>query len=1090
MVSIYRRPAVLKGIRRDAHAVIEASAGTGKTYLIEHLIADLLLFTPCTIDQILVVTFTEKATAELRGRVRKLLENILRGGEGAALATDPHDEEMPLTEEHVGKLYAALCSFESAPIFTIHAFCQRVLTDYAFQSGTRFNPEVVDGKRAFHRAFRAELRRRAAEPSVGELLEKWLAEGSVDKLENLLFQAHRRRYLETPAPAPKTAGGCGSAGAQAAVFVEPGLEARLIDQLLIGVTERLDAVKREQGAIDYDDMLDWTWRALEGTGGNAMLSALRERFRYGLVDEFQDTDDLQWRIVRRLFVESGGRNLLYVVGDPKQAIYSFRGADVHTYLAAREELDRAGTSFLPLVKNFRSTTGLIEACNLVFDQAAPAPLFTGEIKYDHPVRCGRPDRRALGADGRLIVPVTLMRYEPPDGRRGSAAEARTAMGRHIAATLRRLLGEEPQIRIEEQNKEPRPIRASDIFVLTRTRNESKEIGKYLREAGVPFAFYKLDGLFQTGEAYHVLDVLRAVEQPHVRSRRLKAWASPFFGVPFRDLSLLGEVPSTHSLNERLDEWRALAEEEQFAELFDRLLHESGLVERELFLSDSERELTNYLHIFELLLQAAVSRRLSLSEIIALLEDYIAERASPPGMEGNVQRLESERAAVQVMTVHMAKGLETDVVVLYGGTHRSRNGQDFAVYHEGDERRFALGKDAIKAVNGRLLGEEREENERLLYVALTRARAKLYLPLFPKGSMSTRLNGYYTALNDRLNDIASVLNAGKPSPAHRPELFQFESVRDDTDEGGPVTSRSARPLSEWEPPETLLAEPMEPAFASLRRAHAPLVLRSYTSLKKSEGVAECDVAPDAFKGDLEIAAEGADLLGGREVGLFLHEVIERLDFGFFGLSPDLTEWKKKDEIKHLFHDAMRRRNVRDPRWFDRGCEAVFNTLTAPIAIGSGRMIGPLSACRSQREMEFVYPIPESGHPMLANPHDGAWTVRHGYLKGFVDFVLEHQGLVYFADWKSDLLPSYDSRTIKEHVKRNYELQAQIYSVGVIRLLHVTSEAEYERRFGGLLYIFLRGMRPDAGGDGVYFHRPRWAEICRYEAELMKVAPPLS
>ena len=174
--------------------------------------------------------------------------------------------------------------------------------------------------------------------------------------------------------------------------------------------------------------------------------------------------------------------------------------------------------------------------------------------------------------------------------------------------------------------------------------------------------------------------------------------------------------------------------------------------------------------------------------------------------------------------------------------------------------------------------------------------------------------------------------------------------------------------------------------------------------------------------------------------------------------------------------MHRHQIKNP-WFERGTEAVFNTLTAPLAIVGDRIVGPLHRLRSVREMEFVYPIPESSHPLLAAAAQGAWTVERGYLKGFVDFVFEDHGSGLFRrlEERSVAIPT-NRGAIQDHVRNHYRLQARIYSIGVIRLLQIRNRDDYEQRFGGLLYMFLRGM--DGGGRrGVYFHRPPWDEICR-------------
>jgi exodeoxyribonuclease V beta subunit len=737
-----------------------------------------------------------------------------------------------------------------------------------------------------------------------------------------------------------------------------------------------------------------------------------------------------------------------------------------------------------LLDNYRSTGALIDACNQIFDQKAPEPLFNGEIAYDAPVRCGRPDRRALDAKGKPVIPVVVMRYKRADGEKASAAEARAAIGRELAVQLRALLNDDAHaLTIQEDGAAPRKVKAADVYVLTRTRAESAEIGEYLREAGVPFAFYKQDGLFQTAEAGYILDVLRAVSEPHIRSNRLKAWVSPFFAQPLRELALMEEVPPANPLNERLYEWKGLAERGRFAKLFDGLLHQSGLAYRELLLAASERRLTNYLHIFEILLAQALARRLALPEIIALLEDYIAERALPEVEEGNTQRVESQQDAVSVITVHMSKGLEADVVALFGGMGRPPDWRNLvAVYHgEGLDRRFAIGQTAKESNRDELKREERDENHRLLYVALTRARARLYLPLLPENSPKKDPDGYYSALNQRLRKIVS-----EPRGSKATQLFTVQDVPEPLFEAAGTDQLRGR-LAQWIPPAALMKEDGGEAaseFAKLRRGHAPLAMRSYTSLRGGEEEERWDIPAEEFKSDIDLPGDEQDLPGGREVGIFLHEVLERAAMESIVESPTLEAWRQRDDVKGLVRAAMRRHQIKEP-WFERGTQAVFNALSAKLAIGGGRTVGPIYQLANVRELEFVYPIPEASHPLLAALGDGSWTVERGYLKGFVDIVLEDNDRVYFADWKSDQLASYEADALKQHVQLHYLAQARIYSIGVIRLLQIRNQDDYEQRFGGLLYIFLRGM-DGSGRRGVYFARPAWSEVCDYESYLMKTA----
>ena len=1165
--AFYYRPAVIQEIRDGYHPVIEAGAGTGKTFAIEHLVLDLLLSGECEIDQILVMTFTEKATVELRVRIRQALENLLVG----APVEDPGGAERIVIDQSMRKsIEQAFHGFDRAQISTIHGFCHRVLTDFPFQAGTPLDLKVTDSRGAFHRAFRAELRENLAlREATRKLLQDWLMGTGPDELkgktagdlETLLWDAHRRRYLESSDFGSRQEAAAGLikkfdgrllrqayqgsglnekylTGALAAIegleklikqarrhgeqllellahfeckpLTDPArrtgkfknvslssavlevvqqLKAadtaakswhwKLVDLFLPPIAERLQRDKREQGLIDYDDMLGWVSRALSGERGPALAAALRERFRVALVDEFQDTDDLQWRIFRSLFVGSAS-NRLYVVGDPKQAIYAFRGADVFTYLAARRELTGT-TAPVQLSHNYRSTKDLIEACNHIFDQTVPEPIFKGEILYDNPARCGRPRRKALDSKGNPITPVVLMRYQTAKGK-ASFAEVRTAIGRHLAAQLRGILKrDKDRIRIQDKGEaSQRTVGAKDIFVLTRTRQESAEIGDYLREAGVPFAFYKQEGLFQTSEAGYVLDVLRAVAEPQIRSNRLKAWVSPFFAIPLRELALIDEVAPSHPMNEQLYQWKGIAERGQFAELFERLLHDSGLTARELFLEGSERQITNYQHIFELLLTAALARRLDLAEIIRLLEDYITERATPDVEEPNIQRLESEHDAVSVITVHMSKGLEADVVALFGGFGRINDLSGVVVYHDQGERRFAIGKVAKEFVKDKLKEEQEAENSRLLYVGLTRAAARLYLPLLPEKSTKIDPSGYYAAMNRRLLAIEPEADRKQWS-----NIFTVQKVAPPAQTG--VQEGTSKKVKHWTPPVQSDPKdlPSEGSFWELRRGHAALMMRSYTSLRGSQEEPRWDIPAEEFKRDLDQLDEERDepdLPGGREAGIFLHEVIEKLPMDSFAQSPDHRGWRQREDIGAIVRAAMRRHQVKEP-WFERGIQMVFNALTAPIVVG-GRVVGPLHQCPSVREMEFVYPIPEASHPLLATSGQGEWTVRRGYMKGFVDFVFERDGLVYFADWKSDQLPAYEGAAIDAHVMKHYAIQARIYSIGIVRLLQIRTRDDYERRFGGLLYIFLRGL--DGGGErGIYFHRPPWSEICDYESALMRL-----
>jgi exodeoxyribonuclease V beta subunit len=1163
----YRRPPIIDEIPLDAHSVIEASAGTGKTFTIEHLVLRIVLEDRARLEEILVVTFTEKATADLRHRVRSRIDKVLSGC-GAENKAD--GSEIAVSEEQRARLENALFSFERAPIHTIHSFCQRTLSELAFLAGAPFAVEIVDAREAFHGAFRAELREGLArEQDWKPMLEAWLADHSAEALEELLFEAHRLRYpaeVEAPRNAAVIGALIGNFDADglraeyskvaihknsqekahvaidaveqairqgkgnpavvrialhAAEFeklIDPTLRkggenflaelpercrrflesaraaqaaiplgVTIADAMLPAVERRLESQKRERGTMDYDDMLRWLAGALDGPQGEPIAAELRRRYRYALIDEFQDTDDLQWSIFKRVFVDQAGSNVC-VIGDPKQAIYSFRGADVFSYLRARKELCDGGSRPLDLLRNYRSTRPMLDALNVVFDQAASDAILTPEIPFNANVTCGKPRLEALDAQGRAVTPITLLEYEPlRPGAADSARVIRARLGRQIAAILRRLLREKDgQITIVDPDNRERPkriVQPRDVYILTRTNTEAAEIGGYLREAGVPYAFYKRDGLFQTPEAHDVLDVLRAIEDPLDRSRRLKAWNSPFFAVPYQRLAGLDGLSPEHQLNARLFEWNELAGRERFAELFDSLTARSGLAYRELLFSNSERELTNYQHILEILLEQTLARRLSLAEIIELLAGYVAKRAAPPGENSNVERLESERAAVQIMTVHMSKGLEADVVILFGGFGGSRDTNVAAAYHDPKtrERRVALGPDAKTRAKQQISKEREDEDRRLAYVALTRARAKLFVPVIPEKSAKQRSLGYYRFINARLHSAADQ-DVKRPAPKRL-----LEPVKIARSAAGARNEGLGKALASFDPPPELLTidTALDDALRELGGRRRALDVFSYTALDRIAAAASAIDFED-FKTDpaSESAAPPEDdqLRGGRDVGLFLHESIERTDLKRLTEASDRAEWSARPEVREVVENAMRRHQVTDSLWLEKGLEIVFNALRSPIAAG-GATIENLASCETSREMEFVCPIPAPGHRMLSESNGGGWRIERGVLVGFVDLVFRHSGKTYFADWKSDRLAIYDPNAVRRHVEINYPLQAKIYTLGVVRLLGIRDEAAYGNRFGGLLYIFLRGIAPDGGGTrGIYFHRPRWDEVVRYEREL--------
>ena len=1182
------RPPILDRIPIGRHAVVEASAGTGKTYTLEHLVVEHLI-RGASLDEILVVTFTEKATREMRARVRTTLGRIVNptaapvsqapegdGQAGAGASAQPRAQRdadgvgAPMDSLHWGRgvhqlpsetywsidgatrarLEAAYLGFERAPISTIHGFCQRVLADHAFRSHRPFTHELVEPRRAFGRAFRDELRVLLSSDSTDRaMLLRMLDELPADALEAALYpwfvergevrpswdeerfsialeglvgieskEADVMRAVPRADVATRLVGQLAALGRlakrhaghavlpallavdawsnaevvqgrrartwvperlavlpalheqlQGLLDVAPPLFGVLAHRLLPRVRVRLDAQKAERGQVDFDDMLSLVAKALEAPEGAPLVDALRRQYRHALVDEFQDTDEVQWSIFRQLFVAPGATGTLTVIGDPKQAIYGFRNADVHTYNAVKDLLAPEGA--VPLVDCYRATDRLITAYNRIFAE----DFFEGDVAYDQPVRCGDPTKRLTGREGNDAAAIHL--WQVLDQRKPTVRQVRAAIGARIAVEARALV--EDQKVLWHAEGQARPLRYRDLHVLVRNAHEADSIAEVLRVAGIPHAFFKQEGLFQTSEAHDLLAMLRALADPLDRAARSRAWLTAFFEVPLEDLHACRSIDALHPLALTLQRWQRRAERHD-PSLLRSLLDESGLVRRLLHRPGGARALTNYEHLVEILLEESGGHR-GVRDLVALLEAFIDGRAEPV-RGGSVQRVESDRDAVQLLTMHKAKGLEAAVVFLAGGFTRGGNTDprhpQVAYREEDGERvREAWLPPLPAEVEARVLREAREEDERLLYVALTRAKGRLYLPYFGAppahhagvlGAVGRQrygpLTGPYRWLDQRLETLVT---AGFVDD----DVVVFEAVAAELVPERPLPSAPATPLPAARPTVD---------FERVREAHRGFQLTSYSRMKAGRALPTelADVRPEEFEIDLEGLEEEVDaaraLPGGASMGIFLHEVLEHLDRGVLRSATRFEAWEAS--VARRASQSARRHGV-DESHLPDALRLIYDALRAPQEVGSLSLPEGLCAIDTAiAELELLYPIPEPEHPPLGTR--GTHRIGRGLIRGILDLVFERDGLTYFLDWKSDRVVD-DPSALQEYVRASYGLQAKLYTLGVVRMLGVGDEAAYEAQFGGLLYCFLRVMTPHRG---MIFERPTWDEVLAWDAEL--------
>ena len=524
---------------------------------------------------------------------------------------------------------------------------------------------------------------------------------------------------------------------------------------------------------------------------------------------------------------------------------------------------------------------------------------------------------------------------------------------------------------------------------------------------------------------------------------------------------LCELRESHPHISRVRDWNELAGKRQFEKLFTRILDESGIIRRELFMKDDERALTNYLHIFEILLEDAHTIGRDLVDLVAALASYIRQTSRPLGEDGNVQRLESDRSAVQIMTIHKSKGLESAVVFLFGGFSRFR-GSGIHEYHELQQRVLYIGEnDAAK----QKAEEDRSwEEQRLYYLALTRAKARLYLPLVPARLSGRKWDGSYWRLNEQLHAVASDLEESKHGQFF--ELVPFHADLAKSPETDP--NRRDADLAGWQPDEALFRVPYKSwEFSEHRRKHAGYIVSSYSRMKRTSTSDLDPLERDEFhrepgQANKASASQAADELpGGTATGTMLHEVLETIPFNSVALAPSLEDWLGLKPVKDAFDRAIARSGIwPTARQRRHAEEMIYRALTMTISLGPAHSISGLHCCRDViREMEFLLPFPEVTHPPLSDPRPGKLIIERGFIKGFVDLVVQCDSRVYFADWKSDVLPSYGAETISEHIDVHYDIQLKLYSLALVRALRVRSESAYEKSFGGLFYVFLRALGCD-------------------------------
>ncbi len=1196
--------------------LIEASAGTGKTYTVAALYVRLVLghggeqgfHRPLMPPEILVMTFTDAATKELRARVRARLTETARVLLGE---TQAHNDDFlmqihnayaePIARaEAAQRLKTAAEWMDEAAIFTIHGFCYRLLRQHAFESGSLFDTEITpsasdDEYQAacdYWRQFIVPFSREAAlgllgekvtspeallnmakpamghgqatispaehtaeyEQQVAELqrleaaarealavefeevklwfeaavTEKWVSgksynakslpqrfdalkafmagksclqdKGLAKELDFLAYPGIRfNKSKESHFPGFKSA----QLLAQVVEAYGQGIKLPLEPLLQHAgqwIGKRVEQLRQQNATLSFDDMIVRMQVALsQGERGERLAAAIRQQFPVAMVDEFQDTDILQYSIFNSIYRHPDVPNDSvgwFMVGDPKQAIYSFRNADIYTYLAAREKADAKYT----LPKNFRSATKMVAATNQLFQMGNEQNPEQGVFMHQHiPFE----KVQAQGRSEQLLVAgeevAGLYSWQPDAYEKtlsGGVYTQQQAM--HTANEIARLLNasEAGQAGFAKGD-EFTPLRPRDVAVLVRNRNEADTIRRALAKKQVASVFFsEKSSVFETQEAQDLQLILDACAHPEDSRKVRSALACQSLAQPLSELMALfvEEDDSGNALVqeqkwdqtlERFQRYRELWQQRGVLVMFHALLQEYQVPQR-LAKAQNERALVNLRHLAELA-QRAAAQLDGEQAVLRWLNDAIHNAES----EGENQlRLESDADRVQVITIHKSKGLEFPLVFLpficaYRETSAGKSGR--YVVDGQPQHALVLTKETASLADQERLAEDM----RLLYVAITRAGHACWLGLAPVVSGNAKENKVQLSAMGRL----LFGEAGVATAQFVEQLIErtqaFLTLMPLPEDAAPYAPQTA---------DVTLQPPLRSSFTA---ENPGWWIGNYSALKTARPYVPAQ-ASSLDDESHELEPTQGELEGihafprGPEPGNFLHYLLEQA--AETGFSNQLA----------ALQNAPERQIERLQRWLQNyGWEAHTDALyqqwqawlSTPLLLGEGAQV-PLAQVQTHlAEMEFWFPSQAvtaaeldallASNVMPEQPLGGERppfleNQLYGMFKGYIDLVFEHQGRFYVLDYKSNWLGPDASAYTREAMetailKYRYEAQYSFYLLALHKLLKARLGENYdpEQHLGGAVYVFLRGTEnPDT--HGCYFHRPEQALIEKLDA----------
>lgn len=1172
---------------------IVASAGTGKTYTLERVVLKLLLAKPheliqpgrrMSIDELVLVTFTDKAAGELKERIRlKIEDEILR------LRNEFKETSSTDTLEDILHLEENLNKVDQSNISTIHGFCLKVLKTFAFESKSNFGLDLIRDDLGI----RSELRRFLRQDSFNDCgkyqdklwkeLTQYLVkdedkflklaklflsgnikspEGYEGQIQDLIepmeliqqelkieFQSwydefhplvdsqgvtlqaiadyiesgtdedlaksasqkvlkgihsiqefHQKSdpvdYIRGLAKLPKALFGSvpkplksfkeeitelksafqlRSEGKEAVVTEMKNALKLLVDNdpnspikpyaltyAASQITKRWQKKKSIHGQISFDDMIEMVSEALESPQG-LLKAKLQEVFRYGIIDEFQDTDEKQWGIFKSIFLDSPN-HVIYVVGDRKQSIYKFRGSDLNTFdhaIAMIEAKDMLKAHVL--TDNYRSTPEMIASYNRLFSTHTEKNSFfhkgSTEPFYEE-VGCGFSDKtwpvdnyKSMLHEGSAHFYVHIEAESSPSLYRQYAQS--------VASHLIQL--------IQDSQKSANPIQANQIAVLYQSRARSREIREELERFNLPCAIYKEEGVFQSKAAFEWILLMEALSSRQTLSHEVKkaclTWFLRVKPEVLSDTKNWSKHPSIQKALKELEKWRQLVSQSQWGVLFEAILRQSQVMNFILEHEDDPDRVTADLHqVMEWMINYLASNQGTWRDLILTLRGFYHQTLET-SQDQNYFALKSESEAVQFMTMHSSKGLEFPIVinVLSANDNNSSDGYRVVQMQPGqteiywNSERDLIAPEGVtdsqydQTVKSRFYQERDEERARLYYVAMTRASLFQYIPVFClKGKYNWPYDVFAQAAEDYIpNDRVSPEDYRYQSPLSNKEIFKIPNLTQNREQ----TLRAFKQT---------LKLPFQTSYSDLAHGQEN---HKYDPDDEAEHSTQLGYTPE----DRKLIAAQTTLTPGNKTGDLLHNLFEHSNWQEV-MKYSVEELQENLDFSRLLDQELKSAGLwtSEKSLYQQRCieatSIIKHTLECPIQdLHSEFRLGDLEPQDVLPEMEFQFSFGPQAELFDENSQGGGWV------KGFMDLVFRRpinssgsskDYRYYVLDWKSNALMNYSQEEISQSMQdSHYDVQARLYQLAMHEWLSELIGKEYspEQHLGGAIYAYVRGNR---------------------------------